>query len=129
VIDFEIGESGNCDDCVAPVVNNTVVVQATCGEANGAATIMVAENPANYVYTWIPNIGTSNATGNMREDLTSGMYEVIITDPGFDDCFTKVTFIIPNLDGPGTTDIIVDNAECNSNNGSATLLPNEYMYM
>ena len=124
-----IGQSGNCDDCVAPIVNNTIVVQATCGEANGSATIMVADNPANYTYTWIPNIGTSNATGNVRENLTSGMYEVVVTDPAFVDCFTKVTFVVPNLNGPAVDDIIVDNANCNASDGSATLLPSTWMYM
>ena len=59
ILTVTIDETGNCDDCVAPTINNTVIVQATCGESNGSATIMTAGNPADYTYTWIPNVGLS----------------------------------------------------------------------
>ena len=124
-----IEESGICDECVAPAVNNTIIVQATCGEGNGGATVVVANDPSKYTYTWIPNIGTSNDLGNEREDLTAGSYEVIISDPRFDDCFTKVNFVVPNADGPTVEDIVITDAVCNASNGSATLLPSPYLYM
>ena len=129
ILEVTIEETGNCEACTDPVVNNTVIQQASCGESNGAAVIMIAGDPADYTYDWTPNIGTSNVIGNERMDLTAGMYEVLITDSENPDCFTKITFSIANEDGPQVDDIFTTDATCGAANGTATILPADYMYM
>ena len=129
VVIVEIFEIGNCNECVEPGINNVIINNASCGNADGNVQISIDGNPADYSYTWIPNVGNSTGDGNIRTDLPGGMYEVIISDPDFADCFAKVNFVISNADGPEVSDIQVTNATCGLSNGTVTLNPAGYQYM
>ena len=77
-----------------PQITNADVVAAKCSQANGSATIQVANGASNFTYTWSPNVGTAGATGNIRTNLPAGNYEVTIANSAT--CFKKVTFTIDN---------------------------------
>ncbi|MEM9819759.1 MAG: SdrD B-like domain-containing protein [Bacteroidota bacterium] len=116
-------------DCIPPVVNNIVLVETTCGAAEGSAVVLVAGNPADFTYDWFPNTGSPNAIGNVRNDLIAGVYSVTISNPLIDDCFVVEQFSIGNSDGPEPTSIETSPASCGEANGMATLLPNNYNYV
>ena len=80
--------------CIAPVVDSIEIFDATCGNADGAATILLQSDPGLYSYFWLPNHGTPNQAGNGRINLPAGHYVVIVEQNGLDSCFTKVEFTI-----------------------------------
>jgi len=129
VIDVVIEEVGNCNGCVIPVVQNTVVTEAQCGEATGSITFNMAGNAADYTYTWVPNTGTSNSVGNARTGLMAGIYEVIISDNNADDCTNTLMITVGNVDGPTVSDVNITPATCGQSNGSASIIPSNLMYM
>ncbi|HFC01376.1 MAG TPA: hypothetical protein ENJ53_11270, partial [Phaeodactylibacter sp.] len=85
-----------CQCPVPPTVNNIVVFEATCGNANGSATIEMIGNNNDYTYQWQPNVSTSNVATN----LPSGSYSVLITNANDATCFAVENFVIGNSDGP-----------------------------
>ena len=80
--------------CMVPVVDSLELIDATCGNADGAATIHLQSSPGLYSYLWLPNHGTPNQAGNGRTDLPAGHYVVIVEQSGLDSCFAKVEFTI-----------------------------------
>jgi hypothetical protein len=73
---------------VAPgeFTTDVTATNTTCGFNNGS--IAIANQPAaNYIYTWTPNITTSNSMSN----LSPGTYQINITD---NVCQESVTVII-----------------------------------
>ena len=51
----------NCGgECVEPLLSNLVVIETTCGDANGSAAIMVVGDEEDYDYAWSPSVGVSN---------------------------------------------------------------------
>ena len=77
--EIEIIDAEGCNDFLAVTIAseggltiNTTTIEATCGVANGTATIAVI--PAdNYTFTW-----SDGGTGDIRSDLASGVYTVTI---------------------------------------------------
>ena len=47
----------DCGECVLPVVSNVIVIEATCGNSDGQATIVTA-GTGNYNYTWSPSVSS-----------------------------------------------------------------------
>ena len=43
-----------CEDFDPPVIENTIVVDATCGNPSGSITVMVEGDEADYNYEWTP---------------------------------------------------------------------------
>ena len=54
---------------------NIVPSPATCGEANGAATVEVIDGSGDYSYSW-----NNSATSQSISDLAEGIYEVQVVD-------------------------------------------------
>ncbi|MBL7816022.1 MAG: gliding motility-associated C-terminal domain-containing protein [Saprospiraceae bacterium] len=109
----------NCN-CVTPVAS-VQKVDATCGNANGTATIAV-DNAANYTFTWSSG---GNSTNN-RTGLAAGNYSVTVSRNGVPNCSTVVTFTIgnntQNCCTPPTASIQKTDATCGSANGTATVV-------
>jgi len=114
--------------CIEPVVENTVIIGATCGDSNGSATLEFATDPGNYTYNWFPNTGTTNSTGNGRTNLMAGIYSITITDPSLPNCFTIVEVAVGNQDAPQLDSLQMTPATCTAADGSITLYPDTYMY-
>ncbi len=115
--------------CVMPTVTTVNITHATCGAANGAATI-VLPNPQAYEYVWSPGLGTpTNNIGNGRTNLPAGKYQVVITDPCLPNCYTKIIINITNSGtGIAAPTVNTTSALCGLNNGTATLSPASNYY-
>ena len=119
--------SDECTDCEEPILNNVVVVEATCNNSDGMATLYVAGNAADFSYDWNTTLGQSNTLGNSRTDLPAGTYTVTISDENDASCFIVEAFTIGNSDGPEAM-VITTAASCSANDGTAILAPGTYEY-
>lgn len=86
----------NCA-CIPAEIASIDITNADCGTQNGSATINLTGNEADYSYTWLPNFGASNATGNSRTNLPTGHYVVFMTYLNNLACVEKAEFDV--LDG------------------------------
>ena len=116
-----------CNDCEEPILNNVVVLEATCTNSDGMATLYVAGNADDFTYDWNTALGQSNTLGNSRTNLPAGTYLVTISDENDANCFIVETFTIGNSDGPEAL-VLTTAANCNANDGSAILAPSTYEY-
>lgn len=111
------------DDCVcpSPLINQNMVTNARCGEANGAIMIMVNGDPSQFQFEWTPDVGTPGANNNERTNLPSGTYDVLVTFANKADCQEKVRLVVGNKDG--VSGGIASNvpATCDQNNGQVIL--------
>ena len=82
--------TANC--CTTPVATLTKA-DATCGNANGSATIAV-DSAANYTFTWSAN--ASAGTGATRTGLAAGTYSITVSRVANPTCLTVVTATIAN---------------------------------
>ncbi len=114
--------------CTIPVLNSVQVVQATCGNADGSATIDLDSDESLYEYTWTPNLGIAGATPNVRTNLPAGGYVVEIEDADHGQCFTEILVVISNSDGPMATYESTP-ANCFAPSGSATFDPDSLNYL
>lgn len=77
--------------CNKPEVAVLDIQHPKCGQSNGAIGIQLVQDPALFTYIWIPAAGIPNATGNIRQGLGAGTYQIFIHDPlASASCFTKV---------------------------------------
>lgn len=109
----------NC--CINPIIASVVVIEATCNNSDGSATITMVGNNSDFSYTWSPDIGTPNSVGNARTQLPAGVYSVTISNP-LPGCPEIVeVFTIGNSDSPLVTIVSTTPATCNETNGTAVM--------
>ena len=118
-----IGASIQVDDCTItmcdnPVVTNVTIIEATCGNENGSATVNVQGDLTDYNFTWSTEDGNSNAVGNVRTNLMAGAYTVTITLADNSDCETVQQIAIGNVDGPVLPTPVITSATCLAGNGA-----------
>jgi gliding motility-associated-like protein len=91
-------------------------VNATCGAANGQASVAVSGGTAAYTYSWAPSGGTaSTATG-----LLAGSYTVTVTDAN--SCTSTNSVAVNNALSPSASTTVIANVSCfGGNNGSASV--------
>ncbi len=114
--------------CTVVEVSSISIIESTCGNAEGEAIINLIGNPADYIYSWSPNAGTTGANDNQRTALAAGQYFVTIQDPSTNRCDEVVDFVITNSDGPDATYTSTP-ATCNAADGSADLSPGTFDYL
>ncbi|MEO1626947.1 MAG: gliding motility-associated C-terminal domain-containing protein, partial [Bacteroidota bacterium] len=118
-----------CSDvCVDPTVNSLILQEPTCGNNDGAITIHLLEDEANYTYVWTPDLGTSNGIGNGRTDLPFGAYQVEIIDQSNARCRRQIDVMLQNSDGPQAT-ATATAATCRLADGTASLDPAGFTYL
>jgi len=110
--------------CQSPVLESVVILEATCGNADGRASINLAGGPSGFTFTWPDNISFSS----FADMLLSGTYSVTITDNSDPTCMLVETFTVGNSDGP-QIEISTLPAGCNIANGTATLTPSDFSYI
>ena len=95
----------------------TGVIDADCGQPNGSATVAVSGGTGSvYVYSWNPNVSSSNAINN----VIAGAYNVTVTD--VNGCTATTTVNVNNNLAPVITNISVTNVSCfGGNNGTASV--------
>ena len=85
---------------------------ASCGQANGTATVFATGGIPGYTYLWSTGATTSSITG-----LTSGVYNVTVSDSN--GCTTTCTAVI----GSGSSlscSVVTSDTSCGLANGTAT---------
>jgi len=100
----------------ATIINvNTSTNDATCGNANGTATVTATGGQGVLNYNWSTNENTSTITG-----LVASTYTVTVTDENL--CEIVKTVTISNLDAPTIVVGTVNNVLCyGGNSGNATI--------
>jgi hypothetical protein len=91
------------------------VTSADCSTANGNATANVTGGTSPYAYSW-----TSGSNLNTASNLTSGIYQVMVTDQN--NCVISGTALISDGNGPVVSVTSVTNPSChNSVNGAINI--------
>lgn len=81
----------NCP-CQEPEIKEIHQLNPKCYYADGEIVISTIQNPDNYTFTWIPDLGVPGNKNNIRTALPNGTYEVYVSDPSVQGtCFTKVS--------------------------------------
>ena len=81
-----------CDPCILPEIISAGIINATCS-AYGSINVNV-KDAQNYEYLWVPELGKSNALGNIKTELYPGSYNLIISSKKSQNCYKKLTFNI-----------------------------------
>ena len=99
-----------------PIVATTTSTNATCGTADGDATVTASSGNAPYTYSWSAGAQTTQtATG-----LTAGVYTVVVTDAT--GCTQTATAIVNNNNAQVVTLQSQVDVSCNGgSNGTATM--------
>ncbi len=111
VLTIIVGDDCNC---AAPVVT-VQKTDATCGGADGTATIVV-DNAANYTFTW----STGASITNSHTGLVAGNYAVTVSRKSDPPCVTILAVTIANNNATCCTDFITQSSlvkvitDCNS---------------
>ena len=111
-------------DCVPPIISSVVVVETTCGNADGRATVNLAGGPAGYAFNWEGGISNTHQV----TDLPAGTYRVTISDPSDATCSVEEVFTLGNSNGPDFDLTIVD-ANCGAHDGLAVFAPISLSYV
>ena len=82
------------------------VIDAACGQSNGAVSASVSGGVPGYSYLW-SNSFVSDSIFN----LVAGVYTLTVTD--FNGCTASAIANISNLSGPSLTDVDSNNVSCN----------------
>lgn len=93
-----------------------IYTQATCGNDNGSAQVLVSGGTGAYQYLW-----SNGATTNIISSIASGSYTVTVTDAN--GCTSITNVAVPNAGGPNIAVNNVSPASCNGGaNGSASVV-------
>jgi gliding motility-associated-like protein len=95
----------------SPTITATQTIAASCGTANGSATVTAT---AGSTYTWNPTGGNSSTASG----LSAGSYTVIA---GIAGCTTSSVITIPSLSGPTVTSVQTLTTTCGLATGAATV--------
>ena len=87
------------------------VVNATCGEADGSATV-IPDNGASYTYSWTGQGNTSTTLNN----IGAGEYEVIVSSGS---CSVTDTAFVTEVGGEPSFDMQSENSICDQPTGMA----------
>ena len=112
----------NCS-CAIPVIESVVVIEASCTNSDGQATINLSGNPADYVYSWAPPVSPTNQAFN----IPGGVYSITIADVNDANCFIVEEFTVGNTEGPEAA-VSTTPANCVAADGSISLSPADYTY-
>ena len=109
--------------CEEPKINNVTVFNSTCGNTDGLISFEVEGHEGNYRYTWTPSVSNSNEAVN----LSAGTYKVQVQ--ALDDtCKIEIEVVVGNSDANFNVDIQTTDATCIEANGTASLIPMNYIY-
>ncbi|MBL7922924.1 MAG: gliding motility-associated C-terminal domain-containing protein [Bacteroidia bacterium] len=100
----------------AALALNLSSTTASCGNANGTATVIAAGGVPAYTYAWSP----SGGSGNIASGLTAGGYNVTVTDSR--GCTAIGNVVVSNSSGPTAGILSSNNVSCfGGTDGSATV--------
>ena len=119
-----VSDANNCqavetiviNDLAAPTLIEDVISPATCGQANGSASVFASGGNGALVYVWSGGVGSAN---NQANNLDAGDYSVTVSDEN--QCTATVSLTVPLLGAPVITGNSSSPAICGQANGVATV--------
>ena len=119
-----VSDANNCqavetiliNDLAAPTLIEDVISPATCGQANGSASVFASGGNGTLVYVWSGGVGSAN---NQANNLDAGNYSVTVSDEN--QCTATVSLTVPALGAPVITGNSSSPAICGQANGVATV--------
>jgi len=116
---------GACTATTSVIVNNlsgttssiTNIINATCGNSNGGATVIASGGTQPYTYLWS---SVPAQTTSVLQNVSAGNYTVTVSD--LSGCTSTSTVNITNSAGPTLSQGTLVNATCGMSNGSATVI-------
>jgi hypothetical protein len=99
----------------APNITDTQITNATCGNANGSATITVTGGSPPISYTWTDVVSNTNTANN----LSAQTYTITITDSN--QCSNIVNVVVDDTPLPQIDSLQLTPTTCGSANGSITI--------
>ncbi len=117
----------SCPVCTPPIVQNMIIENSNCGQETGVGIININDDPTNYTYQWVPDVGQPGLTENIRTNLPAGSYLIRITNKLENECFLDVNLVIGNSDGP-KAEVSTTPATCTTADGTAQLSPLNFTY-
>ena len=123
--DVSVSDANGCsststvtiDEIEGPTIDDIVVVDASCGQSDGEATILASGGAQPYTYNVDGVIQVD--PNNLFTGLASGSYILIVTDNN--GCSTTGTVNISDSNGPIFDNIDITDANCDSPSGSVTI--------
>ncbi|MBI2722391.1 MAG: gliding motility-associated C-terminal domain-containing protein [Bacteroidetes bacterium] len=110
--------NANITQPIAPLNATIIYTNATCGMANGSASVTASGGTAGYSYTWSPSGGNTAFATN----LTAGNYNVLVKDANNCQFNQTVTIIQPSSI---TFTVTKANVSCfGGSNGSSSIAVN-----
>ncbi|MBW8049667.1 MAG: T9SS type A sorting domain-containing protein [Cytophagales bacterium] len=119
---YEVTVTGNLSGCVStasftifepdPITLTVNTVDASCGNADGIASVNVTGGTGTYTYFW-----STGGTNSFETGLAAGVYAVNVMDAN--GCMSISPVIINNLGGPVITMNLQTNTSCGSPSGGA----------
>ncbi len=95
------------------LITSSTVIPSDCNLNNGS--IVVVDNNTNSNYLWSPNVSSTSIASN----LPASNYALTITNGA---CSTSTIFIVPQLNGPTSLNVIQNDAICESTNGRINIV-------
>ena len=108
----EAVETATVGEIAAPVVTVESTTDATCGDANGTATVAVTGGTAPYTYDW----SIANPSVPSVSNLPTGTHSVIVTDARGCEVIRFVN--IGDEGGPTAINLFAEASFCEDGNGS-----------
>ena len=116
-----VTDAGGCTSTVSTIIHQPSAIQlpvttnpASCGNANGTATVVPSGGSGGYTYLW--NTGVTNSS---ILNVAAGSYTVTVSD--VNGCSATATAGVNNLGAPTLNIVSVTNVTCyNGNNGAIT---------
>lgn len=105
-----------------PIIQGTFVSNATdCGNAgtNGLITVLLANDDGNFEYSI--DGGANYQSSNTFENLSAGNYTILVRRPNTNCPVTIENQIVNQPDLPTLTNVEVNNAACDAQNGSIVI--------
>jgi PKD repeat protein len=101
----------------ATILSVIEVINENCGEANGSITLSVSGGTPPFLY----DIGNGPQVDSIFENLSAGIYPIILTDVA--GCQDSIEVTLGNIAGPLLAVANVVNENCNMSDGSFTVIP------
>ncbi|PSJ76097.1 hypothetical protein C7N43_15585 [Sphingobacteriales bacterium UPWRP_1] len=100
-----------------PSVSEDVITPASCGQTDGAASVIASGGTGAITYEWSQDAALNSPNA---PNLGVGSYTVTVTDAL--GCTDEVTLAVNSLDGPQLSLVSNTPATCGNNNGSVEVL-------
>ncbi|SEQ39436.1 SprB repeat-containing protein [Neolewinella agarilytica] len=97
-------------------ITATELIASSCGESNGAITLSVEGGAPPYDFDWSHD---EDLNSNQAEDLSSGIYQVVVTDAN--GCSLSRTFNVGESNALTISEAAVMGANCEATDGSISL--------